>query len=144
MSRRKRPQRDRDSSPEEKHDYAVGYGRPPVHTRFKPGQSGNPKGRRKGSKSPKALLEEALARPITIMEGGRRRTITQGQALIMAQMAQALKGDLRAANSIFKLMIHFGLTAADGEAIRPIVIELTESDLRLCGLNGLPPRPTGR
>ena len=28
--------------------YEVGYGRPPQHTQFRPGQSGNPAGRRKG------------------------------------------------------------------------------------------------
>jgi hypothetical protein len=72
--------------------YEVGYGRPPVHTRFKPGQSGNPKGRPKGSKSPKAVLEEVLARPITIIEGGRRRTIKQVEAILMALAAKALRG----------------------------------------------------
>jgi hypothetical protein len=32
-------------------DYEVGYGRPPIHTRFKPGQSGNPAGRPKGAQN---------------------------------------------------------------------------------------------
>jgi hypothetical protein len=36
---------------DDQHDYAVGHGKPPVHTRFKKGQSGNPRGRH-----PKNLL----------------------------------------------------------------------------------------
>src|SRR5207244_10457945 len=50
--------------------YEVGYGRPPQHSRFKPGQSGNIKGRPKGSKSLKAILEEALSSSVTITENG--------------------------------------------------------------------------
>src|SRR5438045_2771148 len=41
-------------------NYAVGYCRPPLHTRFKPGQSGNPSGRVKGSKNLKSLFHQTL------------------------------------------------------------------------------------
>jgi Family of unknown function (DUF5681) len=67
--------------------YEVGYGRPPRHSRFKPGQSGNPKGRPKGSKSLKTLLEGALSLPITITECGVPRTIT-GAALPMQRASR--------------------------------------------------------
>jgi Family of unknown function (DUF5681) len=43
-------------------DYPIGYGKPPVETRFQKGQSGNPGGRRRGTKSLPALLSEALSR----------------------------------------------------------------------------------
>jgi len=43
---------------EDEHDYKVGPGRPPLHTRFRRGQSGNPGGRRK--KNLPALLADAL------------------------------------------------------------------------------------
>ena len=44
----------------------VGYGRPPVHTRFKAGQSGNPRGRRKGQRNVHTVVDEALSQRITI------------------------------------------------------------------------------
>ncbi|MEX0645691.1 MAG: DUF5681 domain-containing protein [Parvularculaceae bacterium] len=55
--------------------YAVGYRRPPVHSRFKKGQSGNPKGRSKGAANVKTLLNQALDEPIEIAESGRRRKV---------------------------------------------------------------------
>jgi hypothetical protein len=60
---------------------SVGYGRPPAHSRFRPGRSGNPKGRPKGSRSAKALLDQALSAPVTIMEGGAIRVVEQRAAL---------------------------------------------------------------
>lgn len=45
---------------DQKEEYEVGYGRPPTHTRFQPGKSGNPNGRPKGSKNTKTILMEEL------------------------------------------------------------------------------------
>jgi uncharacterized protein DUF5681 len=42
------------------HLSAVGYKRPPIHTRFKPGQSGNPSGRAKGSQNLKTLCHKIM------------------------------------------------------------------------------------
>ena len=64
-------------SPERGSSSPVGYGRPPVHTRFKPGQSGNPKGRRKGQRNLHTVLTEALNQRITIREGDRTRSVTK-------------------------------------------------------------------
>ena len=50
------------SMTEKKRDYEVGRGKPPVHTRFKKGQSGNPRGPR--PKNLPALLIEALKRSL--------------------------------------------------------------------------------
>jgi len=46
MSKTRKPQNGPEHRPES--DYEIGRGKPPMHTRFKPGQSGNPKGRPKG------------------------------------------------------------------------------------------------
>jgi hypothetical protein len=54
----------------------VGYGRPPQAHRFKPGQSGNPRGRPKGAKNEATILRDLLNRKIDVREGGRVRKIT--------------------------------------------------------------------
>jgi hypothetical protein len=62
-------------------DYAVGYGRPPKHTRFKPGQSGNPRGRKKGVQNFKTDLAEELHETLIITEGGQRRRVSKQRAM---------------------------------------------------------------
>ena len=87
--------------------YEVGYGKPPAETRFRKGRSGNPGGRPKGSKSAKSLLEQALAAPVSINEGGKSRVIEQRLALFKSLVARAIKGDARAAALVVKLMEQF-------------------------------------
>ncbi len=77
--------------------YAVGYGRPPRDTQFKPGQSGNPRGRPKGAKSETDILNALLNRKITVHEHGRTRQITVMDGAYRAITQKALQGDLKAA-----------------------------------------------
>jgi hypothetical protein len=56
-------------------DYEVGRGKPPMHSRFKKGQSGNPRGPR--PKHLPALLVEALDEPVVVTIDGERREITK-------------------------------------------------------------------
>lgn len=81
-------------------DDQVGNKRPPVATRFKKGQSGNPKGRPKGTLNFGTDLAKELAEAIVVSEGGARRKITKQRAFIKAMVARALQGDTRAANSL--------------------------------------------
>ena len=65
-------------------DYEVGYGKTPVHSRFKPGQSGNPKGRRTRKTEPASLLAEILKElnaVVTINENGEKMRVTKQQLL---------------------------------------------------------------
>lgn len=94
-------------------DYEVGYGRPPAQTRFRPGQSGNPKGRAKGARDVKTLLEEALRQEflekVTIVEGGKRRTMTKLQVIVKTNANKAAKGEGRPLRELLALAQRLGL-----------------------------------
>ena len=77
--------------------YKVGYGRPPTHTRFRPGRSGNPKGRPKGAKNETTILHEIMNRPIEIRESGKARRISVLTAILLKFAENALKGDPKSA-----------------------------------------------
>jgi len=58
-------------------DYEVGYGRPPVATRFKKGHCANPKGRPKGAKNGRTLLREKLETKVSARDGGRQKRMSK-------------------------------------------------------------------
>lgn len=108
-----------------KDKYDVGYGKPPKKTRFKPGQSGNPRGRPKHSKNTVMLLTEELSERISLREGGKQVVLTKKQAMIKQLMNKALQGDLRALFFIFQQMLNADLSEADKEAFND---DLSEED----------------
>lgn len=73
-------------------DYEVGYGKPPKHTQFKPGESGNPWGRPKRSKTITALLKEELEAKISVTENGVKKTMTKREAIARQVVNGGLKG----------------------------------------------------
>ena len=81
-------------------DYAIGYGRPPLRTRFQSGRSGNPKGRPKGSKNFSTLIAEELAQPVVLTENGKRKRMSKRQALAKQLTNRALSNDLKAASLV--------------------------------------------
>ena len=83
--------------------YAVGKGRPPRHTRFQKGQSGNPKGRRKGSRNVATLLDHALNERVVVTENGKRKTITKFEAMLKQLANKAASGDHRAIKLLMPL-----------------------------------------
>ena len=78
---------------EDKRDYEGGRSKPPVHTRFKKGQSGNPRGPR--PKNLPALLVEALDGPVTATIDGDRREITKREAVVTQLVYKTAAADLR-------------------------------------------------
>jgi hypothetical protein len=74
-------------------DDKVGYKNPPRHARFKPGQSGNKKGRPRGRANLKADLADMLRGRIPVTENGRRKLITRQEYLLRQLFAEAAKGD---------------------------------------------------
>ena len=87
----------------EDRDYEVGYGKPPKHTQFKPGQSGNPKGRPKDSRNVKMILQDVAMEEITLTENGVPRKMSKKEALIRSLYIRALGGDNQAARLLFKI-----------------------------------------
>ncbi len=99
--------RDRDDE-----DYEVGYGKPPKHSRFPPGQSGNPKGRRKGSRGLKSDLEAELnaVHTITNSKDGSKMKDRQQRLAIKTLCRRAALGDLKAQGILFPLILQiFGV-----------------------------------
>src|SRR3954462_10740569 len=80
--------------------YAVGFCRPPVHSRFKPGQSGNPSGRVKGSKNLKTLFHQILNEQIPLRDGAQSKTVTKAEALMRRLIIGGLNGDSRSLTTL--------------------------------------------
>jgi hypothetical protein len=84
-------------------EYTVGKGKPPQHTRFQKGHSGNPKGHRKGSRNVATLLEQALNERVVVTENGKRKTITKLEAMLKQLANKAASGDHRAIKLLMPL-----------------------------------------
>jgi hypothetical protein len=109
---------------EDKTDNTVGYRRPPAHSRFRPGQTGNPNGRPKGTANLRTDLRDELSEHIRVREGERDLKVSKQRAMLKALVAKALRGDSRAANVVL------GLVSKLFEAAAPIepVPNLTADD----------------
>src|SRR4051794_36677302 len=84
-------------------DYKVGYGKPPLHTRFAPGRSANPQGRRKGTRNLKTDVRRTLAAPVKVRVGDRMRTRSTQEAALMILREKALHGNERALERLLEL-----------------------------------------
>ena len=82
--------------PDNERDYEVGYGKPPPHTRFVKGQSGNSRGRPRGAKNMKTLLTKALNELVVVTDNGGRRKISKREAIITQLVNRSAKADFKA------------------------------------------------
>jgi hypothetical protein len=82
--------------PDDERDYEVGYGKPPHHTRFMRGQSGNPRGRPAGAKNMKTLLNKALNELVVVTEHGGRRKVSKREAIVTQLVNRSAKADFKA------------------------------------------------
>jgi len=104
------------SAQKDEKPYEVGKGKTPKEHRLKKGVSGNPSGKKKGTKNLKTILEEELKSKIEITENGKKKKVTKQHALIMALLAQGIKGNTQASNTAFKLIAEvFGYDPQTGE-----------------------------
>ncbi|MGL5254064.1 MAG: DUF5681 domain-containing protein [Brevinema sp.] len=104
----------------------IGYKSPPKEAQFSKGQSGNPKGRPKGSKNLKTILLKELDSQISIQEKGKITKVSKQEAFIKGLIANALKGDKYASQILVRLMT--GLLTDQGEAMTQ---ELHEEDMEI-------------
>ena len=95
----------------------VGYRRPPVHSRFKPGQSGNPSGRKKGSKNLKTLFAEILGEEVSLREGSVVRKVTKAEAILRGLIVGAMKGDPRNITALFRLAEQTGQLGEENRSV---------------------------
>ena len=102
-------------------DYKVGYKKPPLHTRFKRGQSGNPRGRPRGAKNFSSVLNDALNQPVVVTENGRRRKISKRELGIRQLVDKFAMAEVQATRMLLGLMLERErLVAAAPPAERPI------------------------
>ena len=84
-------------------NHKVGYMRPPEHTQFKPGQSGNPAGRPRKELKRDEILARVFNQKVTVREGDKSRKVSGLEAGYLAQMKKAIQGNT---NSLKMLTDH--------------------------------------
>jgi hypothetical protein len=107
--------------------YEVGYARAPVHSRFKKGQSGNPKGRPRGSRSVATILHKILGEKVSVREGDKVRHISKMEAIVRGLSIKAAKGDQNAIKTVFDLAREYAQLEARPES-GSITIRLVSPD----------------
>lgn len=80
--------------------YPVGYKKPPRHTQFKPGISGNTQGRPKGAKNFATVIEKELRARIEVTENGKRKRISKREAIAKQTVNRAAAGDAKATSTL--------------------------------------------
>lgn len=80
--------------------YEVGFRRPPKKTQFKPGESGNKRGRPKGNKNFKTDFLEEFQERIVIREGDRSKKVTKQRAYVKKIYNDSMKGNTRSASLV--------------------------------------------
>jgi hypothetical protein len=82
--------------PDDQRDYEVCYGKPPPHTRFVKGQSGNPRGRPPGAKNLRTLLTKALNELVVVTDNGGRRKVSKREAIVTQLVNRSAKAGFKA------------------------------------------------
>lgn len=90
-------------------DYEVGKWRPPIHSRFRPGQCGNKKGRGKGQRNLRTVVRDTLNQRVKIREGARIRSVSKLDGFVLAVVNRAVQGDLKAHSILITLMKSVGM-----------------------------------
>ena len=109
-------------------NYEVGYGKPPRHTRFPKGRSGNPAGRPRGKKNLATLLSDALDQKIIVVENARRKKISKREAIVTQLVNKSASADLKATQIVLAMLRDVETRADSGCAD---IGSLTEADRQI-------------
>jgi hypothetical protein len=125
--------------------YEVGYCKPPKHTRFKKGQSGNPGGRRKRPCTMAETLHNELSQTTVVDVGGKKKTVTKMEAAVKRLIEKSISGDMSAFRvlSVLSHVLHSEETgpnseemeAADWEIVQGLVRQLASAPQESSDLN---------
>jgi hypothetical protein len=107
-------------------DYVVGYRRPPESTRFKPGESGNPKGRPKGSRSVGTVLLEIIQQKIAVTQNGKTRRLPLLEIMLRRLVNDAVRGEQRSIKFLLSLLEHYGDSSQPAEQLAELLTEDAE------------------
>jgi Family of unknown function (DUF5681) len=99
--------------------YEVGYRKPPRAHQFKPGESGNPRGRPKNTKNEATILRNLLNRRVEAREGGKARKITILEAILLRFAEEALKGNTKTAAFLLDRYANRPTTEAETDELSP-------------------------
>lgn len=105
----------------------VGYRKPPKHSQFKPGQSGNPNGRPKGSKNLSSILAEELDVKVPVTENGKRLKVSKSRLAIRQQVNKSVLGDSKA----FQTLAKFQQTLEPGQRLSGEAPSLPASEITI-------------
>ena len=92
--------------------FTVGYKKPPHHSRFQPGRSGNPRGKQKGVRNLGSDVKRTLEVPVRLTEQGRARRVSTQEAALLRLREKGLKGDARSLDQLLELAKTFNNSAA--------------------------------
>lgn len=112
-------------------EYTVGYKRPPVHSQFKPGVSGNPRGRRKGYSNIKEEIQQVYLRKLTVQDGLKKQRIPKIVLLYNAILNEGLKGNKAAVLLAAKMAERFGVYDVQDKPV-PDLSMLTKEEREQC------------
>ena len=90
-------------------DDKCGFGQPPRRSRFKPGQSGNPKGRRKGSRNLRTDVTTLMNKLVTVHHDGKLRRVSLQEAMLLRMIEKSVGGDIKASSQVLGLLTKLGL-----------------------------------
>lgn len=129
---------------EQSADYAIGYGKPPVESRFQKGQSGNPAGRPPGTKKLVTLIGEALSAR-TGFPKADGAWMTYAEAIFAGLVAEAAGSNLKAKKLLFDVMVKLQQANICFPSERLPEIQLDEGDWRaeITGESNRLPEATG-